>query len=178
MTERKHKPQSNEEKSAPKSVEYAEQIKDLQNQLDSQASKAGEYFEGWQRERADFVNYKKRVERDQVQTHQNVIGSIAKKYLPVVDDLERALKARPTNGEGSTWAEGIELIYRKLQQILESDGVQEIKAVGELFDPSMHEALTHEESPAHQSGQIIEVVQKGYLIGDRVLRPALVRVAR
>ncbi len=124
MTERKHKPQSNEEKSAPKSIDQSEQIKDLQTQLDSRHRKAGEYFEGWQRERADFVNYKKRVERDQVQTHQNVIGSITKKYLPVLDDLDRALKARPTNGEGANWAEGIELIYRKLQQILESDGVQ------------------------------------------------------
>jgi molecular chaperone GrpE len=72
----------------------------------------------------------------------------------------------------------VELIYKKLQGILDSEGIKEIKADGESFDPSIHEALTNEESPAHESGQIIEVVQKGYLIGDRVLRPALVRVAR
>ncbi len=178
MTERKHKTQPDEESMKNTAADLKGQIKDLQDQLESQTSKAGEYFEGWQRERADFVNYKKRIERDQTLSYQNAVGSITKKYLPVVDDLERALKARPSTEEGSKWAEGIELIYRKLQQILESDGVKEIKAEDEMFDPSLHEALTNEESSAHECGQIIEVVQKGYLIGDRVIRPALVRVAR
>lgn len=178
MKEHKHKTQPDEGRVKHTEMNLEEQVKELQNQLDSQATKAGEYFEGWQRERADFVNYKKRIERDQTQSYQNAVGMIVKKYLPVVDDLDRALKARPTSEEGSKWAEGIELIYRKLQQILESDGVKEIPAEGEMFDPSIHEALTNEESPAHECGQIIEVVQKGYLIGDRVIRPALVRVAR
>jgi len=178
MTERKHKTQPSDAASGSSILDLEQRLKELESQLESQAAKASEYFDGWQRERADFVNYKKRVERDQYQSQQNAVGNVARKYLPVIDDLERALKARPAEGEGVRWAEGVELIYKKLQGILDSEGIKEIKAEGESFDPSIHEALTNEESPAHESGQIIEVVQKGYLIGDRVLRPALVRVAR
>lgn len=175
MTDKKHKAKTPE--STPE-LSTEEVLAGYQQQLDTANAKTAEYFEGWQRERADFVNYKKRIERDQMLTHQNTVGAISKKYLPVLDDLERALKARPVDGEGAKWSEGIELIYRKLQVILDSEGIKEIQADGAMFDPSMHEALTNEESSTHESGQIIEVIQKGYLIGDRVLRPALVRVAR
>jgi len=139
---------------------------------------AKDYLDGWQRERAEFQNYRRRVERDQAQTTLNITGQVIKKYLVILDDLDRALKTRPTQGEGAAWSAGIELIYRKLQTILESEGVERIPAENQVFDPTMHEALTHEDSPDHQSGQIIEVIQQGYKIGDRVLRPALVRVAK
>jgi molecular chaperone GrpE len=135
-------------------------------------------FEGWQRERADCANYKRRIERDQQMLSQNITGEVVKKYITVVDDLERALKARPTEGPAAAWAEGLELILRKLQNILETEGVKRIPAETEEFDPNRHEAISHEESPDHESGQIIEVVQQGYTLGDRVLRPAMVRVAR
>ena len=137
-----------------------------------------DYLEGWQRERAEFQNFRRRIERDQAQTTLNITGQVILKYLVVLDDLERALKSRPTQGEGAAWAEGIELIYRKLQTVLDSEGVERIPAETQAFDPNMHEALTHEDSPNHQSGQIIEVIQQGYKIGERVLRPALVRVAK
>lgn len=101
-----------------------------------------------------------------------------KKFLVISDDLNRALKNRPTEGEAAAWSNGIELIYRKFQQLLDSEGVHKMEIDGEMFDPNRHEAISHEDSPDHQSGQIIEVVQDGYLLGDRVLRPALVRVAR
>jgi molecular chaperone GrpE len=155
-------------------TEYA----DLQSELQTSQKQANEYFDGWQRERADFSNYRKRIEREQGQLSQSINGSIIKKYLVILDDLERAMKTRPAQGDGAAWADGIELIYRKLQKILEAEGVQRIPAESELFDPIRHEAITHEDSPDHQSGQIIEVVQQGYTLGDRVLRPALVRVAR
>ena len=102
---------------------------------------------------------------------QNITGEVIKKYLVVLDDLDRALKMRPTEGEGAAWAEGIELIYRKLQNILDSEGVKRIPAEDEEFDPTRHEAISHEESPDHESGQIIEVVQQGYTLGDRVSAP-------
>ncbi len=159
--------------------ELKEKINEMHQELDACTSKSVEYFDGWQRERADFVNYKKRIERDQQFTQQNMVIQVTKKMLPVLDDLERALKSRPTSGEGAQWAEGIELISRKLSTALESEGVKEMGLnSGDDFDPTYQEALTHEDNPAHESGQIIEVIQKGYLIGDRVLRPALVRVAR
>jgi len=155
-----------------------EEFETLKKDLETVQAKAGEYFDGWQRERADFANYKRRIERDQSMLAQNLTGSIVKKYLVIVDDLERALKTRPSAGEGGAWSEGIELIYRKLQNILESEGIQRMPAETETFDPNRHEAISHEDSSNHQSGEIIEVVQPGYLMGERVLRPALVRVAR
>jgi len=170
MTDKKHK--------TIKTEQMEVESEELQKQLDENAAKAVEYFDGWQRERADFMNYKKRIERDQQLTQQNFVANITKKYLPVLDDLDRALKARPVETEGAKWSEGIELIFRKLQGILESDGVKEILAADQMFDPNFHEALTHEDSADYESGQIIEVIQKGYQIGDRVIRPALVRVAR
>lgn len=150
----------------------------LAEELQRAEEKAREYFEGWQRERADFANYKRRVDRDQQLMAVNMKSEIVKKYLAVVDDLERALKARPVDGPAASWANGLELIARKLQNILESEGVQRIPAETEEFNPARHEAITHEDSPDHKSGEIIEVVQQGYTLGDRVIRPALVRVAR
>jgi molecular chaperone GrpE len=151
---------------------------DLQKSLEETKSKNQDYYDGWMRERADFTNYKRRVERDQVFNQQSLTASIVKKYLVILDDLERALKMRPTEGDGAAWAGGMELISRKLQAILEAEGVTRISAETETFDPNRHEAITHEDSPDHESGQIIEVVQQGYMIGDRVIRPAMVRVAR
>lgn len=162
--------------------EMVEKIKleneSLQQELEEQRKKSAEFSDGWQRERAEFNNYKKRVERDQVLQRQATTGTVIKKYLVVLDDMERALKARPQDAAATTWADGIELIYRKLQGILESEGVSRIPAEKESFDPTRHEAITHEDSPDHESNAIIEVVQQGYIIGEKVLRPALVRVAK
>jgi molecular chaperone GrpE len=148
------------------------------DELSQARAQAQEYLEGWQRARAEFANYKKRVEREQSQSYQNAAGAVTKRYLSVVDDLDRALRARPTEGEGAAWANGIELVYRKLLALLESEGVTRMDADGQMFDPNLHEAVVSEDSPEHESGQIIEVLQQGYLLGDRVLRPAVVRVAR
>jgi molecular chaperone GrpE len=151
---------------------------EMQDKITQSEQKGKEFFEGWQRERADFLNYRKRIERENAQLHQNLTGQILKKYLVIVDDLDRALKARPSQGEGAEWADGIELVYRKLSMILDGEGVKIIPADGAMFDPSLHEAISNEDSPDHESGQVIEVLQKGYTINERVLRPALVRVAR
>ena len=155
----------------------AEEVEALRQQLEESQVKADEYLEGWQRALAEFANYKKRVEKEQAQSYQIAAGSVIRRYLVVVDDLERALKNRPQEGEGAAWAEGIELIYRKLLGILEAEGVTQIDPQGEMFDPNFHEAVISEASDQFESGRIIEVLQKGYLQGERVLRPALVRVA-
>lgn len=155
-----------------------QEIEALRQQLADQQAKAEEYLDGWQRARAEFANYKKRVEREQSQAYQMAAGSILKRYLEVLDDLERALKNRPKEGEGQAWANGIELIYNKLLAFLENEGVKQFQAEGQSFDPNYHEAVTSEDSDQHSSGQIIEVLQQGYLLGERVLRPAMVRVAR
>jgi len=102
-------------------------------------------------------------------------GDIIKKVLPALDDLERALQNRPAD---NPWANGIELIARKLQNVLESEGIQKIEAEGTEFDPNFHEAISHEAADGVKSGFVISVVQNGYLLGERVIRPALVRVAQ
>jgi molecular chaperone GrpE len=102
-------------------------------------------------------------------------GDIVKKVLPVLDDLERALQNRSAE---DPWANGIELVARKFQNILESEGIKKIEALGTEFDPNFHEAISHEPADGAKSGHVIGVVQNGYMIGERVIRPALVRVAQ
>lgn len=157
-----------------------EELAQLRAELDQALGKANEYLTGWQRERAEFINYKKRIEREQSQGGQTAFGNAIRRYLDIADDLARALKDknRPTEGNGAIWAEGIDLIHRKMVAAFEADGVKVIEAKGKFFDPSMHEAISHEDSPEHESGQIIDVVQPGYTLGERVIRPARVRVAR
>ena len=150
----------------------------LQNELAETQTKANEYLDGWQRSRAEFMNYKKRVEREQNETYQRAAGNIIKRYLDVLDDLDMAIRNRPAQGDDKVWANGIELIYRKLLNILENEGVTRMKVDGEPFDPNYHEAISMEPSDTVPSGHVTEVLKQGYLIGDRVLRPALVRVAQ
>jgi molecular chaperone GrpE len=154
--------------------DFAAQMKEI----DDLKEQAQSNLDGWQRERADYSNYRSRVEREQSQKKQDLTVDVIKKYLAVSDDINRALKARPNEGEAASWAEGIELISRKLANILDCEGLTPIDAEGKQFDPRVHEAISHEESDGHESGEVIEVVQMGYMLGERVIRPALVRVAK
>lgn len=167
-----------EQPGAPAEPNYEQEITQLKNELEACRAQAEENLDGWQRTLADFANYKKRIERQQSSVYQNAIGQVVRRYLEVLDDLELALKDRPQEGEGAAWAEGIELIYRKLKSFLEAEGVTPIEALGQPFDPNLHEAISEEPSEDHDSGQVIDVLQTGYMLGDRVLRPAKVRVAR
>lgn len=173
-------PAESEEMTEVPAVIPDEEIAQLRSELDQALAKADEYLTGWQRERAEFFNYKKRMEREQAQGGQNAFATAIRRYLDIADDLERALKSknRPTEGNGAIWADGIDLIHRKMIAAFEADGVKLIDTDGKFFDPNMHEAISHEDNPDHESGQIIEVVQPGYTLGERVIRPARVRVAR
>jgi molecular chaperone GrpE len=161
-------------------VSAEEELSQLRCERDQALVKANEYLDGWQRERAEFFNYKKRMDRELSQGGQNAFGNAIRRYLDIADDLARALKStnRPTEGNGAIWAEGIDLIHRKLVSAFDADGVKMIEIEGKYFDPNLHEAISNEDSPDHESGQIIEVVQPGYTLGERVIRPARVRVAR
>ncbi|OGO69330.1 MAG: nucleotide exchange factor GrpE [Chloroflexi bacterium RBG_19FT_COMBO_62_14] len=162
----------------PTEIVEVEEPEALTALLQATQRQADEYLDGWQRARAEFANYKKRSERDQQESYARAAGSILTRFLTVLDDLERALKDRSTEGEGKPWAEGIELIHHKLQALLEAEGVETIQANGERFDPNFHEALTYEDNDEVEDGNVIDVVRQGYILNDRVLRPALVRVAR
>ena len=187
MTEKKHhhhKETQSEEVSELKAevVETPEsggptqaEFEALQQKLTEAEAQASEFKDGWLRTQAEFQNYRKRIERDNELTYVSMKGDIVKKILPALDDLERALQNRPTD---NAWASGIELIARKLQNILESEGVKRIEAEGVMFDPTFHEAISHEPSEEVESGHVIAIVQNGYMFGERVIRPALVRVAQ
>lgn len=159
------------ESGAPAQAEFEA----LQQKLTKAEAQASEFKDGWLRTQAEFQNYRKRIERDNELTYVSMKGDIIKKILPALDDLERALQNRPAD---NAWASGIELIARKLQNILDSEGVKRIEAVGVMFDPTFHEAISHEPSDEVESGHVIAVVQNGYMFGERVIRPALVRVAQ
>ncbi len=186
MTEKKHHKEKDEEvneiktEAVEEKPENGEQAKveteDLMKRLEEAEAKVAEHLDGWQRAQADFVNYKNRVQRDQEMMKSIMKGDIVKKFLPILDDLDRALQNRPS--DSGAWMNGIELIRKKLQVILDSEGVKRIDAEGQLFDPNFHEAISHEPSETVESGHVIAVVQNGYMLGDRVIRPAMVRVAQ
>jgi molecular chaperone GrpE len=154
-------------------VVSVEEFEALQKQLEETQAEVEKKQDELLRSLAEFSNYKKRIERDHVITQQIMKGDIITRFLPVMDDMKRALQNAPDD----PWVEGIQLIYRKLEGILEAEGVVRIEAEGKEFDPNFHEAISQEESEDHESGTIIEVLQQGYLLGERVIRPAMVRVA-
>jgi molecular chaperone GrpE len=131
------------------------------------------YLENWRRAEADFENYKRRIEQERAESAKFAGMSLILNILPVVDDLERAFKSIPEKLAHLTWTEGIRLIHRKLQATLEAQGVTEIQALGETFDPSIHEAVGQ---TAGKEGKVIEEAQKGYRLHGRVIRPSFVIV--
>ena len=154
--------------------DYASQLEEL----DDLRKKVDDFSDGWQRERAEFANYRKRITRDQDSEKQNSKLVILRKYLEIHDDLELAIKNMPDHVKSDAWVNGIMLIYQKLSNLLNGEGLQPIPAENCAFDPALHEAISNEDIEGFESGKIIEVVQKGYMIGDRVIRPARVRVAK
>ena len=160
--------------------EARDELDILQEELEQARSQAAEYLEGWQRAQAEFSNYKRRQEAGRAQTAMLANAVLLRKLLPVVDDFERAMATLPASLGQLTWCQGVLLIQHKLGGVLESEGVKSIETEGQAFDPRYHEAVTYEEVSGHEyeEGQIIGVVQRGYTLGERVLRPALVRVAK
>lgn len=134
------------------------------------------------RRQADFENYRKRVERDRSETHNRIVADVARKLLPVVDNLTRALDAEKTveaqeSQEFRHFLHGVELINKQLNDVLESLGIRPIASVGEPFDPHVHEAVVTEPSDEFEPDTVSGEIARGYRIGDRLLRPAMVKVA-
>jgi molecular chaperone GrpE len=159
--------------------EEIDELAALRQQFEEAQAQADEYLDDLRRERAAFQNYKKRQENERAELRQAALAGVLLQILPVVDDLERALEAIPEDQTDQPWVGGVTLIQRKLLTTLEGFGVAPVGAEpGQPFDPFVHEAVSYEEHKDHQEGQIIAVVQNGYKLGQRTLRPARVRVAK
>src|SRR5512135_3237771 len=168
MTEKKHHKHNEEEmqegnESQPAAVEAAEsqeadvealhkRVDDAEAKAKEMEAKAAQNLDGWQRAVAEFQNYKKRMDRDRESDKAIMKGDLIKRFLPVLDDLERALQ---NPSEDQAWVSGIELIKRKLQSILDSEGLKRIEAEGQLFDPNFHEAISFESADGTESGRVI-----------------------
>jgi len=127
------------------------------------------------RRRADFENYRKRVERDRQQAGEEAVARLLKSLIPTLDNLDRALESA---GGDETLRHGVELTRRELLALLEREGVKVEDPAGQPFDPERHQALSHEVAPGRREGTVVECFRKGYSLGDRLLRPALVKVAK
>jgi len=154
-------------------VSEIEDIASLKQSLAEAKAKAEANLASWQRTQADFINYKRRTEQEKEEINQFAKATLILNLLPALDDLERAFAAIPPRLTKLSWVDGIRLIWSKLQTTLEAQGLSEIKATGEPFDPHFHEAVRQDKG---KEGIVIEEVQKGYKFYDKIIRPTKVVV--
>jgi len=154
-------------------VTEVEDVEALKQALAEEREKAETNLAGWQRAQADFINYKRRAEQEKEEISKFANSVLMLNLLPILDDLERAFTAIPPRSAKASWVEGMRLIERKLRTTLEAQGLSQIKALGEPFDPNFHEAMMQGKG---KEGIVVEEVQKGYKLHDRVIRPAKVVV--
>jgi molecular chaperone GrpE len=155
---------------APPAAPENPELADAQRERD-------EFKDRWMRKTAEFDNYRKRIERERREQVDQGIVDLLREILPIVDDFDRALTVDAGEG-GAAYRKGVELIHGKLHDLLRRYGVTPIDALGADFDPNIHQAVVHEASPDHREGEVIGELQKGYMIRDRLLRPAMVKVAK
>ncbi len=156
----------------------ASELEELRRQVIVAEQDASDNRAGWQRTAADFANYRRRTEQDREQMLGLANEALLSKLLTIADDFDRAIANMPAELRGLSWVEGIAAIDRKLRLLLDSEGLTPIEAVGKPFDPREHEAVVQEETTSVPEGTVTSELQRGYRIRDRVLRPAMVAVAK
>jgi molecular chaperone GrpE len=154
---------------SPEALVSTDQVADLQRERD-------DYQDRWMRKSAEFDNYRKRIERERREQADQKVVDLLLELLLVVDDFDRALTVDAA--DVPSYRKGVELIHTKLQDLLRKHNVKSIDSVGADFDPNLHQAVAHEVSPEHREGEVIGELRRGYMMGDRLLRPAMVRVAK
>lgn len=137
-----------------------------------------EYYDLLLRKSAEFDNFRKRTERDRQMVSDSAAASMIEELLPLMDDLERALKADAGVEGGDAYRRGVELIHQQLGEILRKRGARPIEALGADFDPHYHQAVSYEPAEGRREGEVIEEFRRGYMLGDRLLRPSMVKVAK
>jgi molecular chaperone GrpE len=153
-------------------------IADLQSQIDSLTAERTALYDQLLRRQAEFENYRKRTERERVESYQRARADVLMEMLPVIDNFERALSSLERTGSADEGVKhGVELIHKQFKDTLTKLGLQPIEAVGQTFDPNLHEAVTIEPTDAHEENTVVEEFERGYKLGDKLLRPAKVKVA-
>lgn len=155
--------------------EQSEDIETLQKALAEEQEKAEKYLANWQRSQADLENFVKRAEQEKSETLDCANRMLVLDLLPILDDFERAFASLPVELDEQNWTEGIKLIYNKVKALLGTQGLAEIKAKGECFDPYWHEAAGQLEG---EEGMVVEEIRKGYKLRDKLLRPSMVMVGK
>jgi molecular chaperone GrpE len=152
-------------------VEAGASLEELQRERD-------EYYDRLLRKAAEFENYRKRTDRERREQADAAAADLLKELLPIVDNLERALQAELGGSGVDAYRRGVELIHKQLTDLLGRHGVTPIDAVGQDFDPRYHQAVIHEASDRHRNGEVMAELRRGYKLGERLLRPAMVKVAK
>lgn len=137
-----------------------------------------EYRDLFLRKTAELDNYRKRIDRERAAVDQAAAADLITELLPLIDDLERALAADVDSAGAEAYRAGVELIHKQLLDVLAKRGVTPIDTEGQDFDPHLHQAVAHDASAEHREGQIIDELRRGYVMGGRLLRPSMVRVAK
>jgi len=179
MTTRKYPNEPHKDEAGHETVNPAasKEVEMLEAKIAELEAAAAEARDRYLRLGADFENYKKRARHDQLETIQHASAELINRLLPGLDDLHKALDHKP-KGIDPSWLKGVELSVRKLEEALGAHGLEAINAVGTRFDPKLHEAVGHEESSDHPEDTVVAELRRGYRIRDRVVRPALVKLAR
>jgi|SRR4030095_1527016 molecular chaperone GrpE len=154
------------------------EIAELKQQLEAKELEAKNNYDRFLRQAAELDNFKKRTAREREEAVRFANEALVKDLLPVVDNLERAIAHASGGGNGKPLVEGVEMVLRGLLDVLSKHGITQVSAVGQAFDPAKHEAMAQVETKAHEPNTVVEEVHKGYMLRDRLLRPALVSVAK
>ena len=141
------------------------------------ARERDDYYDRLLRKTAEFDNYRKRVERERREQAEYAAADVLEELLPLIDDMERALGV-DSNTDADAYRKGVELIHKQMLDLLRRRGVTPIEAVGQPFDPHLHQAVAHDTVPGHAEGEVVEQFRRGYKLRDRLLRPAMVKVAK
>jgi molecular chaperone GrpE len=156
---------------APEAAASALDVAQLQRQKD-------EYYDLLLRKTAEFDNYRKRVERERQAFSEATVAEVLEELLPLLDDLDRAVKAEASPEGADAYRRGVELIQKRLEDLLRRRGVKPIEALGADFDPNYHQAVAHDPAEGRRDGEVLEEFRRGYMLGERLLRPSMVKVAK
>jgi len=151
---------------------------DMQARIDALEKEVAEHKDAYLRATADYKNLKRRYDAERIELISRAGAALLLKLIPVVDDIERAVASVTPDVEGSLWYMGFRLIPQKFQSLLDSEGVTPVASVGQPFDPNLHEAIAYEPCAAELDGQVVAELQRGYLLRDKILRPAMVKVGQ